>query len=359
MCIRDSGQLGQLLSDEARAQLLGIAVSAIARGVEVDPVTRQVAAGIAERVDEPFAQSRAPRAMVTPLLVLANLVAFGAVVIALGTDELSLVRAGALFRPAVQHGEAWRLLTATFLHAGWVHLAMNMVGLWLIGRLTEGILGRAPFFVTYLVAAFSGSLTSIALNRPGLSVGASGAIFGVVGALLALLIRGGGRFSAAQRRMLVGNLIYLSLLQLVIGLRFELVDNAGHLGGFVGGAIAALLFYNRAPNRRFRARLALVLTIAILPGLGITAAQPTRQTLDETLLRLPQATFRVGGFALTAPAHFVVDAKSGVVYDPYLGIELKPEIKEGKLILGTPQANEPRLRRVLDRATASLRVAAN
>ncbi len=351
------GQLGRLLSEDARRHLLGIAVAAVARGEVIDPVVLQVATGVAARVDEPFGMASVRRPLVTIGLIGLNLLVFVLVSLTLGGDELALVSAGALFRPAVMNGETWRLFTATFLHAGWVHLGMNLLGLWFVGRITEGILGRAAFFVTYLVAAFTGSLASILLNRPSLSVGASGAIFGVVGALLALLVRGAGRLSPAQRRMLVGNLAYLSLLQLLIGLRFELVDNAGHVGGFLGGALAALVLHGRGEPSRFRRFLAQSSVVVLVPGLLIAALQPPRHRLDDTLARLPQRQFEVGNYELSAPSHFVVDPKAAVVYDPYLGIELHPEEPKdgvGPLVLGSPQANEPRVKGLLTRVSRSL-----
>lgn len=352
------GKLGALFSDEARQQLLGVAVSAIARGETIDPVVKQVALGVAERVDEPFALATAPRPIVTTLLVAVNLACFAAVSTFLGLDDLALVRAGALFPPAIYGGEPWRLLGAAFLHAGWVHLAINVMLVWLLGRLLEAILGRSALFVTYLVAAFSASVASVLASKTTMSVGASGAVFGLIGALLTLLVSRAGRFSIAQRRMLIGNLLYLMALMLFLGLRFEVVDTVGHVGGLLGGALAAFVLrpgVEGSRRERVRGRVAPLLAALLLPGLLVTAFAPARRTVDATLLALPTRTVRIARYELKVPSHFVVDEKQGIVYDPFLGLELRPETKDGQPVLTSPQSNEPRLRRVIERAALSLR----
>src|SRR5205085_268722 len=124
-------------------------------------------------------------AAITNVLVFAWLVARG--VDATNPDSHDLVRFGANEWSLTLDGEPWRLLTAAFLHAGWVHLGFNAWGLWQMGWV-QRTLGRRGFLAVYLLSALAGNLAS--LLRPGgtLSVGASGALCGLVGAILATVI---------------------------------------------------------------------------------------------------------------------------------------------------------------------------
>src|SRR6266849_6572430 len=109
-----------------------------------------------------------------------------------------LVRWGANFGPLTVSGQWWRLLTCVFIHGGLLHIAFNMWCLWDLGRLAESVYGHWTFAVVYLVTGLASSLTSVAWHPAGLSVGASGAIFGIAGALIASLLS--GRVFPASRR---------------------------------------------------------------------------------------------------------------------------------------------------------------
>jgi rhomboid protease GluP len=133
------------------------------------------------------------RPVATATLVALNVAAF--LGMAWAGVSLMAPAAGALFRwggnfpPVTVQGQWWRLLTATFLHAGAVHLVFNMVVLWDAGKRMERILGRGGFLVCYLLSGLAGSVASLAFHPASVSVGASGAIFGLFGALLGFLAR--------------------------------------------------------------------------------------------------------------------------------------------------------------------------
>ncbi len=110
-----------------------------------------------------------------------------------------LVRWGANFGPLTVSGQWWRLLTCVFIHGGLLHIAFNMWCLWDLGRLAESVYGHWTFAVVYLVTGLASSLTSVAWHPAGLSVGASGAIFGIAGALIASFYL--GEFSLPRAAM--------------------------------------------------------------------------------------------------------------------------------------------------------------
>jgi membrane associated rhomboid family serine protease len=128
-------------------------------------------------------------------------------------------------------GEWWRLVTAMFLHAGLIHLAFNMYALYLFGGPLEEILGRGRFILLYLVSGLAGSAGAILLNPEAATVGASGAVFGIFGAVAVL----------EQQRVIAGaGALGIILVNLVITFVIPGISIGGHLGGLAGGALATL-----------------------------------------------------------------------------------------------------------------------
>jgi rhomboid protease GluP len=149
----------------------------------------------------------------------------------LGSDQL--LELGAKSRPEIQSGQIWRFFTPIFLHIGLAHIFVNMYSLYAIGPAVERFFGTPRFILTYLLAGFSGVIFSLAFS-PFPSAGASGAIFGMLGALAAFLYRHRslfGRFGRLQLRQI----ILVAFLNLGLGL-MPGIDNWGHLGGLIAGA---------------------------------------------------------------------------------------------------------------------------
>ena len=141
---------------------------------------------------------------------------------------------GALYGPLVASGDWWRLITAAFLHYGWLHLAMNMWGLYVGGILLERIIGSWRFGVLYLVSGVAGSVGALLLSFGGVTVGASGAIFGIFGALLVL-----------ERRGVIGTngqILVLIVINLVFTFAVPGISIGGHLGGLIAGGAVMLLY---------------------------------------------------------------------------------------------------------------------
>jgi rhomboid protease GluP len=207
----------------------------------------------------------------TALLLAANLGVFAAMVLS-GVDPAdpsgeSLVRWGAIERERVRHGEWWRLATAMFVHVGAIHVAVNMYSLWSVGRLVERLFGATPYLVLYVLSGLFASAASVYAHPAGVSAGASGAIFGIVGGLGSFMVRVGRH--VFQRRAVRGMLTQLVLVvavNLAIGFRVPMIDNAAHVGGLVSGiALGWLLAGSPTPDalRRRNARAAVVAAVAL------------------------------------------------------------------------------------------------
>ena len=153
----------------------------------------------------------------------------------------SIYENGALYGPLVAAGDWWRLGTAAFLHYGFFHLAINMYSLWWVGQALEHALGRGRFLGLYLVSGIAGSAGALLWTPLAVTVGASGAIFGVLGAALIMERRGSLVFGGQAMSLIVINLV---ITFLVPG-----ISVGGHVGGLVGGALCMLAIYRfpRAP----------------------------------------------------------------------------------------------------------------
>jgi membrane associated rhomboid family serine protease len=150
-----------------------------------------------------------------------------------GTTSSSLTDDGGVSQHFIADGEYWRLLTAGFLHVGLFHLATNMLSLWILGAMLEPAFGRWRFGLIYLVSLLCGSFGALLMSPDNVTVGASGAIFGLLGAA-AVLARNRG-FSLMESGL--GIWIGLNLL---ITFTVPNISIGGHLGGLVGGALCAL-----------------------------------------------------------------------------------------------------------------------
>lgn len=184
---------------------------------------------------------RVPRADVTWGLVAINGLVFALLALS-GQDVMQipselLIRAGGNFAPLVQKGELWRLATALFLHGGLLHVGLNMLALYQAGQVVERLFGRAGFILIYLLAGLLGNVASLWWKQGPVSVGASGAIFGVYGALLAYLsVQRGSVPVEVFKEMRSGTLGFIGY-SLFAGFALPGIDNAAHLGGLVAGLV--------------------------------------------------------------------------------------------------------------------------
>ena len=150
------------------------------------------------------------------------------------TNSATLIHFGAKSSSYILQGQWWRFFTPIVIHIGFVHLLMNTISLYLIGAEAERIYGNTRFLLIYLFAGFSGTLASFMLS-PSLSAGASGAIFGCLGALLYF----GVVYPKLFYRTMGSSVIVLIIINLLYGFSVPGIDNAGHIGGLIGGFLAA------------------------------------------------------------------------------------------------------------------------
>lgn len=221
-------------------------------GPEIDAVVRSAA--VEQSHEETFGANVSlfsKAAIGTVILMIANLAMF-AVEVRLGgsTDRFVLNRLGALWPPAVQGGDWWRPLSALFLHFGPVHLAMNMMGLWILGPFVEFALGFRRFFALYLLAGVGSMLMVMVLSGDQWTVGASGAVMSLVGATAALMLRGWLREKAEQaKRRLIGALLVV-VFQVIFDSMEPRVSSAAHMTGLAFGFLIAMFLKDRLKPKR-------------------------------------------------------------------------------------------------------------
>lgn len=179
----------------------------------------------------------------TTALVAINLAVFVGMLLTggglMGFSPQQLVNWGGNFGPFTTGGEYWRLVTTGFVHANLLHLGFNMWCLWSLGQLSERLFGRWQTVALYLLTGVGGALLSIAYNPARLEVGASGAIFGLAGALLAGIKFGNLSISAGEKKSIVSSMIFFIILNFAFGMSGN-IDNICHLGGFVTGLLMGL-----------------------------------------------------------------------------------------------------------------------
>ena len=221
-------------------------------------------------------------------LMLALNVGVWLATVAFGVDALKPLPADLLAWGAnsassvMEDHEYWRLLTATFLHGGLMHLALNMLGLWSGGRELNRIYGNAQFLLIYFGSALAGSALSLHFSaQQAVSVGASGAVFGVLGALFVALYRHRGRLSGLNaKNVMTGQGVFL-VYALVQGFAKDGIDNAAHVGGLLAGCLLAWILVDQlndeasAARRRGVAAGGVALCAAAVIALVVSTPVPT------------------------------------------------------------------------------------
>jgi rhomboid protease GluP len=191
------------------------------------------------------------RTPVTLALLIAVGVCFAAQYLT-GLRDGPLVQLGVNYGPAVFAGQYWRLVTSMFLHGDLIHLAFNGFALYQLGSLFELLLGSSRMLLVYFVAGVAGSLASDFFTRAP-SLGASGAIFGLLGALIAFLLRRRGALTPAGKSILMQLVgwaainVFLGFGSNAVGSGGPHIDNSAHLGGGAAGLLLGFLLPERPP----------------------------------------------------------------------------------------------------------------
>jgi len=200
-------------------------------------------AGTRRRVAPPRIVRRTSRGA-TDALATRVLIAINVAIYLIGASQGHGIDSpgGALYQkfwldaPDVSNGGWWRLITAAFLHANIIHIGFNMWALWVIGGPVENYLGRARYLALYFVSGLAGSAGALLLTPLAVTLGASGAIFGILGALLIIEWQTTGRLAGTAMTWIVINLVLtFAIANISIG---------GHIGGLIGGILVTLAFAN-------------------------------------------------------------------------------------------------------------------
>jgi membrane associated rhomboid family serine protease len=187
-------------------------------------------------------------------------VAGGASATGSGFGGSRLFEEGALSGPAVADGEYWRVVSAGFLHAGFFHLLFNMFSLWILGTMLEPAIGHVRFALIFMVSLLAGSFGALLVEPDSLTVGASGGIFGLMGAAVVVMRNRGINPMESGLGLWIG-------LNLVITFTVPNISIGGHIGGLIGGALAALVLFDLPDN----ARIPPVAANLLCAGLGALA----------------------------------------------------------------------------------------
>lgn len=210
----------------------------------------------------------------TTLLVAINVAFLIGMIVTGGIDgafsnQDPIVSWGANIGPFTLNGEYWRLITAGFIHGGFFHIAFNMWALWSLGQLSEKLFGSWVTAAVYLLTGVGGALLSIFVHPIHSEVGASGAVFGIAGAILSGIKFGNVSVPSWQKRSITSSLIFFTAFNLYLGARIPGIDNWCHVGGFATGLIfgAPLATANASGKKSFE-WMTILLAALVLTGLG-------------------------------------------------------------------------------------------
>jgi membrane associated rhomboid family serine protease/cytochrome c-type biogenesis protein CcmH/NrfG len=271
-----------------------------------------------------------------------------------------LVQWGANAGALTISGEWWRLLTCVFIHGGLLHIAFNMWCLWDLGALSESLYGRWTFGTLYLICGLGASLASVTWNVHVLSVGASGAIFGLAGALIAAFKLGEFSVPRAALSGTMRSLLVFVGFNLIFGAASGVTDNAAHVGGLVTGLILGALIARFAPlqehaPRRFAIFVAVMLGLvggasALAHHYGVPLRvgrtsnfaegnQPGRAVAQLEKMVKQRPDFVPGHFNL-ARAYFNQGEYDRAVTELKRVLELDPKHRDARSLLGMAYLNQ-------------------
>ena len=192
--------------------------------------TRRISAGVRRGAFEGTGALATKTLLAVNILIYVITAAQGA---GLNSPGGSLYARWVLYGPLVAQGDWWRLITSAFLHASILHIAFNMYFLWIVGSAVESALGRGRFLLVYFVSALAGSAGALVHTPTSPVVGASGALFGILGAALVL--------ERQRNYVLGGSAAALIIINLILGFTLSNISIGGHIGGLIGGILCTLI----------------------------------------------------------------------------------------------------------------------
>lgn len=282
-------------------------IAALQHGLEQfrtthDPLTNAVIDTLAgDRELEAKLKSLTPIPWITYTLAAVNILIWGAAISQGGgimqTPTEQLLQWGGNAASEVQRGEWWRMLTATFLHGGMMHLFMNMIGLLSIGIIVERIYGHRQFALIYFAAGLMGSALSLHYSaQTAVSVGASGAIFGLMGALFVGVYQHREHLPSTFSKNMISSAGIFILYSLLNGFAKQGIDNSAHIGGLIGGAALAFMLPERFNMEHYIAtwkkQAVLGISMSVLATIGLAMTAPPA-AIDQRMALEGQASFQL------------------------------------------------------------------
>jgi membrane associated rhomboid family serine protease len=204
----------------------------------------------------------------TYALIVINVIVFlgelatGVGAVSGGLGGSWLIEHGALSRFTVANGDYWRLVTAGFLHASIIHIALNMYILYMLGQMLEPAIGSFRFGLIYLVSLLAGSFGALVLTKFGLTVGASGAVFGLAGAGIFVMRSRGIDPMQSGLPMFIG-------INLLFSFVISGISIGGHIGGLIGGALSAIVLFDIGERRR--GSVPQSIPLLMIAGIGVAS----------------------------------------------------------------------------------------
>jgi rhomboid protease GluP len=331
----------------------------------------------------PWLRQQSSSMAVTQAIFGINVAVFVAMTLAgvspMEPTNAQLVHWGANFGPYTVAGQWWRLLTCVFVHIGIVHIALNMWCLWSLGRIAEAVYDHWTFGAVYLITGVSASVASLAWNLDRVSTGASGAIFGIAGALIASFYLGEFSLPKAAVSGLLRSVVTFAGYNLVIGAMLGITDNAAHVGGLVSGLLLGALIAKVAPQHDDAIRRVGVLLVGIVlvyggvawlhhshayllhasTGQRLLTENKTEQAIAELQTAIRQRPGYVPAHYELARAYWIKRDFASAEGELKRVIELKPKDEGAYFYLGMTYLEEKRPQPARETFTQLLRVNPN
>ncbi len=216
------------------------------------------------------------------------------------SDPGVLLRVGAMVRGRIDDGEWWRLISCVFIHVGTVHLIVNAIAVYFLVKVLEEVFGPARSLAIYLGAGIAGALASYFMSPVGVSAGASGAVFGVLGALFIELTLHKARYRAAWKNGMWSRIVLVTVAQAGIGFLYPVIDQWAHGAGLVGGIVLGAAL---SPNFKWTLWAGRVLALAMSALTIFAVVQVARTSIAESYSRSPWSKYNLEHVTLTAPAN--------------------------------------------------------
>ena len=198
---------------------------------------------------------------ITYTLILINIVIWLCMILYLNRfSDVKLLEVGGLVHFNVVHGEWYRLISSMFLHFNFEHILMNMLSLFIFGKIVESIIGSWRMLIIYIISGLYGNFVSLSFNTTTISVGASGAIFGLIGSIFVIMY-----LSKNFNKKMIGQLLIALVVLIVLSLFMSNINIMAHLGGFISGVLITLIgYYFKTQRSLFWSFLIVFLLIFII-----------------------------------------------------------------------------------------------